>query len=396
MHAPTGFSGPRLARLDAGMQRFVDEEKFAGILSLVWRRGEVAHLHKAGWMDLATRAPMRRDAIFRIYSMTKPIVSAAVMMLVEEGRLRLHDPVARWLPEAPGARVLSAYGAELDDTVPALRPPTLYDLMLHTGGYANYSGPDAPITRAVAEAVSVQMPFTPHAPDAYLKRVGALPLVLQPGERFHYGMSTDLLGVVIARASGKSLGDFLAERIFGPLGMKDTGFTVPAAKAERLATGYLREPDGRLAVHDDPKASAWATQPAFESGAMGLVSTADDYLAFARMLLNEGALQGERLLSRHAVRQMRINHLTAAQRELVIPTFNPLRGRGFGLGLSMALAADAVPGSEGRYGWPGAYATTWFADSAEDVIGLAFGQVWYDAQLELRPTFESLVYQALA
>jgi len=128
---------------------------------------------------------------------------------------------------------------------------------------------------------------------------------------------------------------------------------------------------------------------------MGLVSTADDYLAFARMLLNDGALHGERLLSRHAVRQMRINHLTAEQRELVIPTFDPLRRRGFGLGLSMAFAADAVPGSEGRYGWPGAYATTWFADPAEDMIGLAFGQVWYDAQLELRPTFESLVYQAL-
>jgi YD repeat-containing protein len=375
----------------------VDEGKFAGILSLVWRRGEVVHVCKAGVTDLESGAPMRRDAIFRIYSMTKPIVSAAVMILVEEGRLRLSDPVAKWLPEAPGARVLRTPGSEIDDTVPALRPPTLYDLMLHVGGYCHITAgpPDAPISRALAEAISARMPFTPHDADTLVKRLGALPLLLQPGERWHYGLSTDLLGVVVARASGMRLSDFLAERIFGPLGMTDTGFTVAPAQAARMATGYMRDAEGRLVVHDDPKASAWAQPPAFESGGMGMVATIDDYLAFARMLLGGGALHGERVLSRHAVRQMTVNHLKPEQIPPLYPMINPLRGRGFGLGLEVVPEADAVIGSAGRFGWPGAYATTWFADPKEDLIGLCMGQVWYDTQLELRPTFESLVYQAL-
>jgi CubicO group peptidase (beta-lactamase class C family) len=228
-----------------------------------------------------------------------------------------------------------------------------------------------------------------------LKRIGALPLLLQPGERFHYGMSTDLLGIVVARASGMSLSAFLAERIFGPLGMKDTGFSVTPAQAARMATGYMRDAGNRLVVHDDPKASAWARPPAFESGAMGLVSTIDDYLAFARMLLGGGELHGERILSRHTVRQMTVNHLTAAQMEPLYPTFRPLRGRGFGLGFAVAPEADPVPGSAGRFDWPGAYATTWFADPKEELIGVALGQVFYDTQLELKPTFEALVYQAL-
>jgi CubicO group peptidase (beta-lactamase class C family) len=393
----SGFADRRLARLDAGMQRFVDQAKFAGILSLVWRRGEVVHVHKAGLMDLESGAPMRRDAIFRLYSMTKPIISAAVMILVEEGRLRLYDPVGKWLPEAAGTRVLRTPDSEIDDTVPALRAPTLYELMLHTGGYCHITAgqPDAPISRAFADAAGARMPFTPHDADTLVQRLGALPLLLQPGARWHYGMATDLLGVVIARVSGQKLGDFLAERIFGPLGMKDTGFTVAADKAERLATGYMRDAEGRLVVHDDPRASAWARPPAFESGGMGLVSTIDDYLAFARMLLGGGQLHGERVLSRHAVRQMTVNHLKPEQIAPLYPTINPLRGRGFGLGLEVVPAADAVLGSEGRYGWPGAYATTWFADPKEDLIGLSMGQVWYDAQLELRPTFETLVYQAL-
>jgi CubicO group peptidase (beta-lactamase class C family) len=389
----TGFSKTRLARLDGRMQRFVNEGRFAGVLSLVWRRGEVAHVHSAGWMDKAAAVPMRRDAIFRMASMTKPIVSAAVMALLEDGELRLHDPVARWLPELANVRVLRTPQSELDDTVPAIRPPTLHDLLTHTGGFGGRTaGGDLGLTRAFADID--QGPWTPHDPDEFVRRASALPLLLQPGTRWSYGISTDLLGVVVARASGRSLPEFLRERIFGPLGMADTGFFVPPGQQDRLATAYERDAEGRLIVHE-PQAGHWTRPPVFPAGGSGLVSTADDYLAFARMLLGQGRFEGRRVLSRHAVAQMTVNHLTPEQIRPLTPTVNYLHERGFGLGLAVAFAADALLGSAGKFGWPGAYATGWFADPQGELIGLVMAQLWYDTQLELRPTFENLVYQAL-
>ncbi|HEY3697113.1 serine hydrolase domain-containing protein [Phenylobacterium sp.] len=388
----SGLSKQRLARLDAAMQRFVDEGNFAGVLSLVWRRGEVAHVHPAGWRDLAGRVPMQRDTIFRIASMTKPVVSAAVLVLVEEGRLRLADPVARWLPEVADARVLRAPHATLDDTVPAVRAPTLHDLLTHTGGFSGRIGAETPLTRAMREID--QGPWTPHEPDEFVRRIGALPLVAQPGTAWHYGVSTDLLGVVVARAGGRSLPAFLQERIFQPLGMADTAFFVPPGKQQRLSAAYARDAEGRLALHE-PRAGHWSAPPVFPAGGSGLVSTADDYLAFARMLLGGGRLGRERVLSRPAVALMTANHLSAGQIRPLFPAVDFLHGRGFGLGVSVSFAADTVLGSAGKFGWPGAYTTGWFADPHEDLIGLVMTQLWLDARLEIRPTFENLAYQAI-
>jgi CubicO group peptidase (beta-lactamase class C family) len=388
-----GFSSDRLARLDARMQRFVDDGRFAGVASLIWRRGEVVHEHLCGLQDIENGVPMRRDAIFRIASMTKPVVSAAAMILVEDGVLRLHDPVARWLPEAANLRVLRSPDAELDDTVAARRQPTVFDLLTHTGGFAQYGG-EAPIGRAVVERTGRFPAWTCDA-DGFAKAIGALPLATQPGTCWHYGLSTDLLGIVVARASGMSLGRFLQERILGPLAMADTGFFVAPEKLARLAVGYERDAQGRLVVHDDPASGGWSRPPLFESGGAGLASTLDDYLAFARMLLGQGRLAGRQVLSRHSVAQMTRNHLTPEQIRPLSPAVNYLHERGFGLGLAVAFTADAILGSEGRYGWPGAYSTAWLVDPREDLIALLMTQVFYDADLQIRSTFENMVYAAI-
>ena len=326
--------------------------------------------------------------------MTKPITSVAALILVEEGRLRLSDPVARWLPEATNIAVLRTPGSELNDVVPAVRQPTLFDLMTHTAGFAWNKGLDLPITRSMVEATGLT-PFISHDPDTLVKRTCLLPLIRQPGSGWHYGISTDLLGVIIARASNESLPVFLKSRIFDPIGMVDTDFCAPPAKLDRLAVGYVRDVEGRLLVHDDARTGFWTRKPVFPSGGGGLLSTLDDYLAFARMLLNGGLSDRERIVSEDSVRLMTSNHLSAEQLRALDPSVDFLRGQGFGLGISIAHGSQGILRSPGSFSWPGGYGTTWFADPRQNLIAVLMSQVWQDNLLEIGSAFEHGVYAAV-
>ncbi|CAN7542472.1 serine hydrolase [Phenylobacterium sp. LjRoot219] len=383
------------APLQRRMQGLVDQGRFAGVSTLVWQDGEVVHVQAAGWRDLAARTPLTRDTLFRIASMTKPVVSAAALQLVEAGQLALDAPIARWLPEAATLRVLRHPIAELDDTTPLERPPTLFDLMTHTAGFAWTAGLDAPVTRAVAQAAE-QRPLISCAPDAFVARICALPLIQQPGRGWYYSVATDLLGVLIARASGRPLPDLLQSQIFKPLGMADTGFWVTPEQRHRLAVGYQRSPTGELLVHDDPASGFWSRPPVFPAAGGGLVSTADDYLRFARMLLDRGVFGDRRILSEASVALLTTNQLTPEQVRPLSPTTDYLHGQGFGLGLAVAIGAAADRRAPGSYGWPGAYSTAWFADPRRRLIALGMGQLWLDPQNELRAALETEVYTAPA
>ena len=299
----TAFSKSRLARLHEVLAGYVERGAVPGVVALLARHGET-HVETIGGKTLGGGDPIRRDTIFRIASMTKPITAAAAMILVEECRLRLDEPVDRLLPELAGRRVLKRLDGPLDDTVPAKRPITVRDLLTFRLGFGIVMAPPGtyPIQRAASELDLGQgppQPQTPPAPDEWIRRFGTLPLMHQPGERWMYNTGSDVLGVLIARASGQPFETFLRERIFEPLGMNDTGFSVPAAKLDRLATSYWTNSEtGALEVYDKAEGGQWSRPPAFPSGGGGLVSTVDDYLAFARMLLNNGKHDGERILSR--------------------------------------------------------------------------------------------------
>lgn len=337
--------------------RHVETGAIAGAVALVGR-GEEAMVFTAGLQDLESGAPMRRDTIFRIMSMTKPITAAAAMILVEDGRVALADPVERWLPELAGRRVLRTPDSALDDTVPAARPIVVEDLLTLRLGLGWLQ--DGAVGREMqALGVAPGPDPVPFTPDEYMARIGRLPLAAQPGERWLYHTGADILAVLIARAAGTELPEFLQERLFAPLGMQDTGFYVPAAKLGRFATGYARAPEGGLVVSDPAAGGAYTTPPQFPSE---LVSTADDYCRFARMLLRGG----ERLLSADSVRRMMQDHITPAQKAAspFFPGFWDDKGWGYGGAVvTRATAGGPRPGS---YGWDGGYGTSMTIDPAAD------------------------------
>lgn len=286
-----GFSRARLARLHATLRRHVDSGRVPGLVALVHRQGR-EHVETIGTMGFDSDVPVRRDTIFRLASTTKPITAAGAMILVEECKVRLDDPVDEWLPELKDRRVLRTLESPLDDTVPAKRPITLRDLLTFRSGYGEvlFLSPACPLQQALVEArlPLSEWPFAA-TPDDFMQRLGRLPLACQPGERWLYHMSAEILGLLIARVSGMSLGAFLQERIFGPLGMTDTGFQVPEAKLDRLPPCYGSDMvTGKLVVLEEARGGYAARTPVFESGAGGLVSTVDDLLAFGRMMLVNG------------------------------------------------------------------------------------------------------------
>jgi Beta-lactamase class C and other penicillin binding proteins len=293
MSAPA-FSKVRLDRLRARMADYTARGEVPGIVTLVRRHDDV-HADAFGVLALEGGAPMQRDSIFRISSVTKPITAVAAMILIEECKLRLDDPVDRLLPELANRRVLSRIDAELDDTVPAKRAITVRDLLTFRMGFGILMlPPDAtPVQRAAGALELNQGPPNPQAfpaPDEWMRRFGTLPLMYQPGERWMYNTGCDVLGVLIARASGMSFPDFLQSRIFDPLGMKDSGFFVPKEKQHRFATSYATDfRTHALSLFDSPTTGQWSAPPAFPSGAAGLVSTADDLCAFGEMMLGSGA-----------------------------------------------------------------------------------------------------------
>jgi CubicO group peptidase (beta-lactamase class C family) len=370
-----GFSRARLGRMHGVMAGHVERGDVPGLVTLVSRRGET-HVDAIGMKAIGGGDPMRRDTIFRITSMTKPITAAATMILVEECKLRLDEPVDRLLPELADRKVLKRLGGPLGDTVPANRPITVRDLLTFRLGLGVIMGPPDvyPIQKAVSELEIVGFgppnPSTPHGPDEWIRRLATLPLMHQPGERWMYNTGSYVLGVLIARASGQPLEAFLRERIFGQLGMKDTGFSVPAAKLDRLATSYWINLDR----HDGVQDSQWSRPPAFPDGGAGLVSTIDDYLAFGQMMLNKGRHGSERILSRLSVEAMTTDHLTPEQK--VVSDFFPgfWGSRGWGFGVTMVTGRDDVAAVPGRFGWDGGYGTSWASDPQEDMVAILMTQ----------------------
>ncbi len=354
-----------LDRNKASVVDAIDAGLLAGAVTLVWHAGEVRQVNELGYRDVDAQLPMQRDTIFRIASMTKPVTVAAAMSLIEEGKLSLTDRVATWLPELADMRVLTQPRGPLDRTVPAQRHITIDDLMTHRSGLAYMFSVLGPLADAYRKLPTRQ------DQDKWLAELAALPLVHQPGERLTYSHATDVLGIALSRIEGKPLSDVLSERILGPLGMSDTGFSVGAAGRRRAATMYQLDKDNTL--RHDVMGPAPIVDPPFCTGGAGLWSTADDYLRFARMLLAGGTLDGVRVLSEESVSLMRTDRLTDEQKRHDFLGAPFWIGRGFGLNLSVVTDSAKSrqlfgPGGLGTFSWPGAYGTWWQADPSADVI----------------------------
>jgi CubicO group peptidase (beta-lactamase class C family) len=326
--------------------------------------------------------PVQRDTIYRIASMTKPITAVAAMMLVDEGRLALHEPIDRLMPEMADRRVLRTLTSEIDDTVPAERPITLEDVLTFRLGLGIVFGSpeDYPILGAIAAlklaGFDMPDPTLPYDYDEWARRLSTLPLMAQPGAEWLYTAGSNVLGVLVARASSQSLPDFFQERIFTPLGMTDTAFFVPADKIGRLSTGYVRGEQGDLTLYDPPD-GAYVAPPAFPAGDSGLVSTVDDYFAFARFMARKGEANGRQLLSQAAIATMTTNYLTPAQQAAGALILGPDRGWGYGVGV----ATGARPGGAGpgAYGWDGGFGSTWAYDPASDRTEILLTQTYFDS-----------------
>ena len=365
----SGFSKDELAKIGPTLKGVVDSGVLSGAVTLLWRNGEIADVTCVGLRDIENQLPMQRDTIFRIASMTKPVTSVAALMLMEEGRLKLDDPITKWAPEFADMKVLKDAQGPLDDVYDAPRDATIDDLMTHRAGLAYGFTSIGPIAYAHQNALGDVL-NSGHDPDAWMKALGGLPLSYPPGERFHYSHATDVLGFIVGRIAGMPFREFLMQRILGPLGMADTDFYTPPEKRDRAAVVYRFNEEANtlkpvpFAVYDTP--------PAFTGGGGGLVSTADDYLTFARMLLGKGEVDGVRLLKTETVELMTTNRLTDEQRAIPFMGIPFWGGQGFGLGLSVILDAEKQAwmgvGTNGAFGWPGAFGTWWRADPAENMV----------------------------
>ncbi|MCH2172959.1 beta-lactamase family protein [Myxococcota bacterium] len=388
-----GVSSQRLERLSSAMQAQIDEGRLVGVVTLIARRGAVVHFEAFGMRDREADAPMQRDTLFRIYSMTKPITSVAALTLFERGEFLLSDPVAKYIPELESLHVIEDPSGPLDRSRPPDRQATIRDLLVHTAGFSyDWITPPGPLADAYSalgrEAKAGDL-------QGFIERLAELPLVYPPGTRWNYGMSTDVLGHLVAVVSGMPLDVFLREQIFAPLGMGDTDFYVPTEKINRFAANYAPLPGGGLRLLDAPTESRFAKPPSYFEGGGGLVSTAADYARFAQMLLNGGELEGRRILGPKTVELMTQNHLS--DRELQADFLKAaFPGWGFGLGVSVVtdIARTQLPGTNGEYGWNGAASTTFWVDPAEELIAIQMAQVMPFAGA-LPSEFRALVYPAL-
>jgi CubicO group peptidase (beta-lactamase class C family) len=367
----TNLSKERLERMHDVLAAHVERGVAPGVVALVHRRGET-HVDPIGFTAVGGSTPMKRDTIFRVASMTKPVTAVAAMILVEECVLRLHDPVDGLLPELANPKVLLDHEGPLEDAVPANRAITLHDLLtfrLGTGMF--FTSPESPYMRKLAEIGALPGPPRPQTappPDEFLERVTEVPLVFQPGEKWLYNTGADVLGVLIERATGSTLEAFMRERIFEPLGMVDTSFFVPAEKRARFTTCYTTNPEtGALEVFDEVDGQ-WSSLPAFCSGAGGLASTVDDFCTFGRMLLDGGTSRGTRILSRGTVETMTTDQLTPENKAgaSISPEFFDSHGWGFGMSVVTKLVDPAEP--VGTYGWDGGLGTLFKCTPSEDVI----------------------------
>ena len=401
--AEVGLDADRLSRIDRHFTRYVDDGKLAGWLAVVARRGRIAHVGMHGRRDIETDQPVTADTLWRIYSMTKPITSVAAMILVEEGRLELTDPISRFIPEFGAVRVFTGGSGVKPVTVAATEPIRVWHLLTHTSGltYGFHHGhPVDEIYRRRGYEWG-----TPRGVDlaGACAAWAGMPLVFQPGTEWNYGVSTDVLGRVIEVVSGQPLDRFFADRILTPLGMTETTFSVEpgSAESDRLATLYSPHPETGEPHRNDALGSAVLRPPALLSGGGGLVSSAVDYHRFAQMLLRGGELDGRRVLGERTVAYMALNHLPggADLQECGRPLFaeSPMAGMGFGLGFSVVLdaAETKILSSPGEFAWGGAASTAFWVDPAEELTALFFTQLLPSSAHPIRSQFRTLVNQAV-
>ncbi len=387
-----GLSSERLGRINDLIERYMADQQISGAVTMVARHGQIAHVESQGWMDREEQKPMRRDAIFRMASMSKPVTAVAILMLLEEGKLRLSDPVSAFIPEFTNTQVAIAVDENARPepgeipahyTVPAQREITLRDLLTHTSGLQS-GGLGGRIGNRIAPR------DTTMNLEQYIPTLGKVPLDFQPGTRWRYSALTgiEVLGRVVEVASGMALDRFLRERLFEPLGMEDTAFTVPADKQSRLVMRYERTDEGQLERSEGNP--GWLDTTTLFAGGAGLYSTADDYIRFAQMLANGGELDGQRILGLRTVELMASNHIG----DLYGPDANRAEGLGFGLAVEVVLdpvEADTRRGP-GSFGWGGAFGTYYWVDPHNDLVGLLMVQTPAD---ELRPDFVNAVAQAI-
>jgi CubicO group peptidase (beta-lactamase class C family) len=396
-----GLSKSRLERMHQVLSGFIERKEMPGLVALVSHHDDV-HVETIGTQSFSHPAPMKRDTIFRIASISKIITAVAAMILVEECRLRLDSSIEPWLPELANRRVLKSISSQLDDTVPARRAITLRDLLTYRMGFGSVMArPDTyPIQKLIREyrigGDGPPLPAQAPGMDEWLQSLGSLPWLAQPGERWMYHTSADVLGALIARVSGQSFGKFLRERIFDPLGMKDTAFHVPPGKIDRLPEVYrFNHQTNTLDVFDDVANSAWRSEPPSESGGGGLVSTIDDYFAFSRMMLNKGRHGREQILSRATVELMTSDQLTPEQRAGSEIFFG--EHSSWGLGMEVDIRRTEIFHTPGRFGWNGGLGTTAYTDPQEGMIGILFTQRMMESP-ELPKVFTdfwTLAYQAM-
>jgi CubicO group peptidase (beta-lactamase class C family) len=387
-----GLFSERLQHINQVMQSYIDRQVFAGISTLVARRGQIAHLATFGWQDLETKKPISEDTLFRIYSMSKPITSAAVMMLCEEGRLRLVDPVSRHVPEFKDRKVMVVREGGYD-LVPAAREVTIHDLLTHTSGLGYPSEEPHPLDEIYRKLFGrMEKGMALDLEKWVLAFIKAdVPLAFHPGTAFRYGISIDLLGYIVQVVSGQPFDVFLKERLFNPLGMGDTDFWVPPEKVGRFAALYGPAKEGGLQVIPSPDGKDYTKPDRSLSGGGGLVSTLGDYFRFGQMLLNGGQYEGTRILGRKTVEWMLQNHLPAGIHD------NDEVWNGFGLGGAVLInpGLSPRPGSVGKFGWGGAANTEWWIDPAEELQCLLMLQYMPAFTIPIVEDFAQLVYAAL-
>ena len=398
----SAFIPGRLDRIDTFLQQnYLDTDRFAGTLTLVSRRGEIGHLSALGMMDSERNKPMREDTIFRFYSMSKPITSVALLMLYEEGRFQLSDPVSRFIPAWRDLRVWVSGGYPNFVSRPVEREMTIRDLLTHQSGLTY--GVDS---RSQVELANLKLIRDTQQTDTlagWADKLTKIPLAFSPGTRWNYSISTDICGYLVELISGQSFDSFLSDRIFKPLGMVDTAFSVPDDKLDRFAACYEPTADGGRKLQDDPETSKFRRTPSLLSGGAGLVSTLADYHRFTRMLLGKGELDGTRLLGRKTVELMTRNHLkdglTLAELALKDQVSEVSHsGIGFGLGFSVVMnpAVAQISGSAGQYGWGGAASTAFWIDPLEEVIVIFLTQLMPSSTYPVRRELQVLVNSALA
>lgn len=395
-----GMSAAALTRIERHLQtRYLDSGRFPGAQLLVYRRGGIVHHSVHGFADVERKAPVKSDTIFRIYSMTKPITSVAFMMLVEEGRVALDEPVHKYIPEWSQLGVYQAGLAPLFLTRPPARPMQIVDLLRHTSGltygFQNRTNVDAAYrAQKIGEIEKAGTMAT------MIADLAKIPLEFSPGDAWNYSVATDVVGYLVEKISGLPFEQFLQQRIFDPLGMKDTGFHVPADKAHRLAACYAADGKGGMTLQDDPTTSSFLTSPSFISGGGGLCSTAADYLTFCRALLNGGTLGDVRLLSPKTIALMAANHLPGGRdlTEMSKSLFSEASyaGVGFGLGFSVTMdpAKTLIPGTAGEYAWGGAASTAFWIDPREQLIAIFMTQLLPSSAYPVRRELRTMVYSA--